>query len=262
MIARWLAEARTWTQTWTLPPDHRVVKVLSALKSQNKLCEVWILVRSVENAEIEDSGESISTLIHQDDRWSWFHRSLARICRTVHQWRWEEFQSTSSTSFGVVWELVELYPQPDKVPWFALFQWMACPSHYRLATFCLLWSTGCHNLCAMIEIHHFKRMWHLRIQGIRLHKRGLRPFHFEDSEWNEIAINRLITNLSSHEEESIFSMCNDLWAKYWVANHPFLASTSLNLVIASIVFTDLVKLCLVVVMQRLNEIRSDQEKFY
>ena len=181
------------------------------------------------------------------------------------EWRWEEFQSTSPTSFGVVWKLVELHPQPDKVPWFApraLFQLMACPSHYRQATFCLLWSTGCHNLCAMIEIHHFRQMWHLQIQGIRLHKQGLLPFHFEDSEWNEIAINRLITDLSSHEEESIFSMCNDLWAKYWVANHPFLASTSLNLVIASIVFTDLVKLCLVVVMQRLNEIRSDQEKFY
>ena len=57
--------AWTWTQTWTLPPDHLVVKVLSALKSQNKLCGVWILVRSVENAKIEDSSELISTLIHQ-----------------------------------------------------------------------------------------------------------------------------------------------------------------------------------------------------
>ena len=37
-----LQGAQTWTQTWTLPPDQRVVKVLSALKSQNKLCGVWI----------------------------------------------------------------------------------------------------------------------------------------------------------------------------------------------------------------------------
>ena len=27
-IARWPAGARTWTQTWTVPPDQRVVKVL------------------------------------------------------------------------------------------------------------------------------------------------------------------------------------------------------------------------------------------
>ena len=34
-------------------PDQRVVKVLSAPKSQNNLCGVGILFRSVENAEIE-----------------------------------------------------------------------------------------------------------------------------------------------------------------------------------------------------------------
>ena len=39
------------------------MKVLQALKSHNNLCEVWILLRSVENAEIEDSSELIPTLI-------------------------------------------------------------------------------------------------------------------------------------------------------------------------------------------------------
>ena len=40
-------------------------KGLSALNSHNKLSGVWILFRSVENAEIEDSCELIPTLIHQ-----------------------------------------------------------------------------------------------------------------------------------------------------------------------------------------------------
>ena len=39
------------------------MKVLQALKSHNNLCKVWILLRSVENAEIEDSSELIPTLI-------------------------------------------------------------------------------------------------------------------------------------------------------------------------------------------------------
>ena len=46
--------AQTWTHTWTPPSDQLIVKVLSAPKSQNKLCEVWIFCRCVENAEIED----------------------------------------------------------------------------------------------------------------------------------------------------------------------------------------------------------------
>ena len=37
----------------TLPPDQRVVKILSAPKALNKLCEVCVLVRSVADAEIE-----------------------------------------------------------------------------------------------------------------------------------------------------------------------------------------------------------------
>ena len=53
-FARWPAGAWTWTQTWTVPPDQRVVKVLSAPKPQNKLCGVSILFRSIKNAEIED----------------------------------------------------------------------------------------------------------------------------------------------------------------------------------------------------------------
>ena len=67
MIARWPAGAWTWNQTSlrTLQPDQQVGKVLSAQKSLNKLCVVWILFRFVENTEIEDSSELIPTLIHQ-----------------------------------------------------------------------------------------------------------------------------------------------------------------------------------------------------
>ena len=67
MIARWQGEAWTWAQTWSLPPDQLVVKVWSAQKSHNELCGVWILFKSVETSKIDDSGESISTLIHQTD---------------------------------------------------------------------------------------------------------------------------------------------------------------------------------------------------
>ena len=66
-IASWPAGARTWTQTWTLSPDQLDVKILSAQKPQNKLCGVWILFRSVKNAEIEDIAGKISTLIPQTE---------------------------------------------------------------------------------------------------------------------------------------------------------------------------------------------------
>ena len=64
MIARlsWPAGARTWTQTWTLPPDQWVVEVFfPAPKPQNNLCGLWILFRSVENTEIEYRCESNSS---------------------------------------------------------------------------------------------------------------------------------------------------------------------------------------------------------
>ena len=66
-LREWLSGAQTWNQTWTLPPDQRVVKVLSASKFQNNLCWAQILFRSVENAEIEDSYELIPTLMHQTE---------------------------------------------------------------------------------------------------------------------------------------------------------------------------------------------------
>ena len=47
------AGAQTCTQTWTLPPDQRVVEILSPLKPQHKLCWGWILFKSVTDAKIE-----------------------------------------------------------------------------------------------------------------------------------------------------------------------------------------------------------------
>ena len=45
-IARWQAGAQTWTltQTWTWTNMWQVVKALSPLKSQHKLCRVWIIL--------------------------------------------------------------------------------------------------------------------------------------------------------------------------------------------------------------------------
>ena len=55
-IARWQAGAQTWTQTWTRPPDQRVVKVLKPPKSQHsKLCGVWILFKYVTDTKFEPS---------------------------------------------------------------------------------------------------------------------------------------------------------------------------------------------------------------
>ena len=67
VIPKWPAEDVIQTQTWSLSPDQRAVKILSAPKSLNKLCGVWIIFRSVEDAEIEASSESIPTLILQTE---------------------------------------------------------------------------------------------------------------------------------------------------------------------------------------------------
>ena len=54
-IARWSAGAQTWTQTRTLPPDQRVVSVLSPPISQHKQfpSRVWIHFLSVTDAKFE-----------------------------------------------------------------------------------------------------------------------------------------------------------------------------------------------------------------
>ena len=88
----------SWTQTWTLPPDQRVVKVLSALKPQNNLCGIWVLFRSVANAEVEDSGEWTSTLIQHDvsgsrlelERFMYVHiLKVKNSCRVKNRgWGW------------------------------------------------------------------------------------------------------------------------------------------------------------------------------
>ena len=62
-----------WTQTWTLPPDQWVVYVLSTPKSQNKLCWVWILFKSVENTKIDYSSQLTPTrLMHTTSMILWF----------------------------------------------------------------------------------------------------------------------------------------------------------------------------------------------
>ena len=55
MTARWPAGDQTWTQTRTLQSDQRDVKVFSPTKSQNKLCRIWILFRSVGDAELRQA---------------------------------------------------------------------------------------------------------------------------------------------------------------------------------------------------------------
>ena len=67
-------------------------KGLSALKSQNKLCGVWILFRSFEHTKIDDSGELIPTLIHQTDSiahlWSKIIDSEALDPQTTEKGQW------------------------------------------------------------------------------------------------------------------------------------------------------------------------------
>ena len=56
---------RPWpSATWPPGPG---LQVFSAPKSQKNLWGVWILFRSVENAEIEDSSEWIPTITHQTE---------------------------------------------------------------------------------------------------------------------------------------------------------------------------------------------------
>ena len=62
-IARWQAGSQTWTPTWTVPPDQRVVKVLYPQKSQHKLCGVSILFKSVTDAKFETSKITFQRLM-------------------------------------------------------------------------------------------------------------------------------------------------------------------------------------------------------
>ena len=81
VIAKWLARAAglNLNTNLNLPPDQRVVKVLSAPKSLNKQCGDWNCFRPVENAEIEAAV-------------SWFQPSYPRlflsvaICCSVEIW--------------------------------------------------------------------------------------------------------------------------------------------------------------------------------
>ena len=62
VIARWKAGARSWTQTWTLPPDQWPTSFYCFICSEIKLCTVWILFRSVQGAKVEASEANISKL--------------------------------------------------------------------------------------------------------------------------------------------------------------------------------------------------------
>ena len=44
VIARWKAGARSWTQTWTLPPDQWPTSFYCFICSEIKLYTVWILI--------------------------------------------------------------------------------------------------------------------------------------------------------------------------------------------------------------------------
>ena len=63
VIIRWMGDAETWTQTWTLSPHQLVALSLSplnlSLKSQNKLREFWVFVRLVE--DVENWPEQVSS---------------------------------------------------------------------------------------------------------------------------------------------------------------------------------------------------------
>ena len=82
-IARWQAGAQTWTQTWTRPPDQRVVKVLKPPKSQHsKLCGVWILFKYVTDTKFEPSEVTFLRLMPHT---VWMHLCIyvQNTCKSV-----------------------------------------------------------------------------------------------------------------------------------------------------------------------------------
>ena len=112
VITRWLAGARTGIRTWTLPPDQRVEKVLSAPKSLNKLRGVWILFRSVENVEIKDSCESISTLINQTDQVPRFNSGTGGV-NSLNRWIEKKFKNSKIQKYKCLqWQKKSIY---DKI---------------------------------------------------------------------------------------------------------------------------------------------------
>ena len=137
--------------------------------------------------------------------------------------------------------------------------------------FCWLWSTGCHDLCAMIEIHHWQCSLAFQTDVSRKKVAQAGPaiccklFHFEKSACNSaviirptfpllkrFVINRFVINLLYMQS----SMCQILGN---LTKYPVLAWTSLIfLCLASMVLTDLVELRLSCCNVSLVSIWSDQ----
>ena len=65
VIARRPAGAWTWTWTWTVPPEQQVVKIYLLHNPWINCVEFEFCFRLVEKSEIEDKGESMTTVIPQ-----------------------------------------------------------------------------------------------------------------------------------------------------------------------------------------------------
>ena len=117
------AGAQTFTQTWTLTPDQRVVKVLSPPKSQHKLWGVWSLFKSFTDAKFEPSEVKFLMLMPSTgkDCWlalcahlwivgSWWRNNpiesvlanlvLWQVLKTI--WHWAKIDKRFKLCFGIV----------------------------------------------------------------------------------------------------------------------------------------------------------------
>ena len=113
VIARWLAGAQTWAQTWNLLPHHQVVKIFSTLKSQNYLCGVWILSRSVENADIEDSNPPFFLIFDINPEHIHLHSILSKFsCLILLSCSWWQ---TQMYAVHLILHLTRLMPMTQTV---------------------------------------------------------------------------------------------------------------------------------------------------
>ena len=123
-IARWQAGARTRTQTWTLQQDQRVVEVfkLSAPKSQNKLCGVWILLVSLKMPKLRTGVSWYQPSSTRLSQFSFAHACLNERVTTcplnertsLPQWeshQWEEWFCRSFKNHDCLETTSQVTPQ-------------------------------------------------------------------------------------------------------------------------------------------------------
>ena len=144
-MVRWQAGAQTLTHTWTLPPDQQIVKVWSALKSQNNLYGVWIHFRSVENTDLGRNQTAFN-----------FHspRFLPELWTTILLAKQQVFFCRSLGTYLLVIEA-------SHVRWALWVQiWLSWARHPDSATCAGLEHGHDYSFCIASELKCLKRLVH------------------------------------------------------------------------------------------------------